>query len=1011
LKKKTIANKKAIIATPSAKRSKAGKSAADKTEINKTHAGSREKANQDRETELSPAEKKSFPIVGIGASAGGLEAIKELLSNMPRSINAAFIIVQHLTPTGKSITGSFLQKHTAMRVLEMENRLKVEPNTVYLNPPGKEVSIQNGVILLEQPREAHAARLPIDHFFRSLAADQGDRAICVVLSGIGSDGTLGLKEIKGAGGLTIAQVETQAKFESMQRSVIDTGLLGLVLPVESIAAELAKYTEHSYITKEGVAPVGKEYELALSKIFVMIRSKTGHDFSNYKTSTTRRRIERRMAVQQIDKINEYCAFLANNPEEVDALYKDMLIGVTNFFRNQEAFNILRQKIAPDILKTMNKEDVVRIWTPGCSTGEEAYSLAMLFLEAAEESNKRLSLQIFATDVDTESLNFARAAVYPKSISADVSASRLKRFFTKENDSYRIKNNVRESIVFAKQNVFKDPPFSRLDMVSCRNMLIYMEPELQNKIISMFHYTLKKDAVLFIGASESIGEHNELFQPLDGKWKIYKRVGQEKEKATRRAILPFLSDDDHAVPANFKVNVLCDDVKRVAEKAILNSYSPPCVLINERLEILYFHGLLGKYLSPPIGEARFNVLEMVKVDLRFKISLAIQKAIKTRRNVTEQGVLMSDDGSARVLDLAVHPLNKRQTGNDGLYMVIFKEKRFQGKILALKKKRWEGSNIDPRVTTLEQELKIAKEYLQSVTEELETSNEELQSTNEEMQSANEELETSKEELQSSNEELAVTNSELLRKVDQLSQVNNDLNNLLASTEIATIFLDGDLCVTRFTPSVVDIFNLKKGDIGRPISDITFNLVYDALYEDAFHTLKTLEKKRKAVRTKQGRWMDVRIIPYRTTDHVIDGLVITFMDITEMKNTEIALLEKEKNTQTILSIANDGIFQMDKLGKITSSNKIFSEMIGYAEKDLIGRRIVDFVAVRDSEIKNDTLEKLLSGEPVKRIIPFVHKDEHKIRAFLMSGSIIVNGEVSRIIGIVRDVIERATDKEIQ
>jgi len=1018
LKKKTISNKKAIIATHSAKRSKAGKLAAEKTGINKTYAGARDKATQDRETAQSLAEKKSFPIVGIGASAGGLEAQEKLFSNIPRSINAAFIIVQHQAPTCKGMMTSFLQKHTAMRVLEIEDRLKVEPNTVYINPPGKEVSIRDGVILLEQPRETHVARLPIDHFFRSLAADQGDRAICVVLSGTGSDGALGLKEVKGAGGLTIAQVETQAKYESMPRSAIDTGLVDFVLPVENIAAELAKYTEHPYITKPGVATVGNDYELALRKILVMIRSKTGHDFSDYKTSTTRRRIERRMAVQQIGQINEYCAFLANNPEEVDALYKDMLIGVTNFFRNQKAFNVLKKEIAPDILEKKNKEDVVRIWTPGCSTGEEAYSLAMIFLEAIERSNKRLSLQIFATDIDTESLKFARAAVYPQSISADVSAGRLKKFFTKEDDSYRIKKNVRESIIFARQNVFKDPPFSRLDMVSCRNMLIYMEPELQKKIISVFHYTLKKDAILFLGASESIGGHNELFQPLDAKWKIYKRAGQEGGMPASQKVVHFMSNDAQAAPSSFKLNINSEDINRVAEKAILNRYSPPCVLVNQRLEILYFHGLLEKFLSPPIGEARFNMLEMVKVNLRFKISLAIQKAIKTRKNVTERGILMSDDSGSRLLDLEVRPLNKQRPGQDGLYMVIFKEKQSQGKIPPMEKKKRNVSNIDPRITTLEQELKVTKEFLQSINEELETSNEELkssneelQSTNEEMQSANEELETSKEELQSTNEELATVNSELQSKVDQLSQVNNDLNNLLASTEIATIFLDTDLCVTRFTPSVMGIFNLRKGDIGRPISDITFSLDYDALYENASHTLKTLEKKRKAVQTKHGRWMDVRIIPYRTTDNVIDGLVITFMDITEMKNTEMALLEKEKNLQTILSISNDGIFQMDKDGRIISANKKFSKMTGYAEKDLVGRRMVDFVAVCDSGTKNNTLEKLLSGEPVKGIIPFVHKDEYEIRAFLMSGSIIVNGEVGRIIGVVRDVIEKAMDKKSQ
>ncbi len=896
-------------------------------------------------TKSKPKEPlKSFPIVGIGASAGGLEAIEGFFTHMPSDTNIAFIIIQHLAPKYKSIMGSLLGNYTKMKILEVKDGMKVEPTCVYLNPPNKDVAIMNSTLHLIELTESRATRLPIDYFFRSLAEDQGEKAIGVILSGTGTDGSLGIKAIKGEGGMTMVQEEKQAKYGGMPRSAIDTGLVDYILPVEKMPEELMKYVKHPYLTeaKKVIAP-GEQYRNYLEKIFMLIRTKTGHDFSDYKPNTTRRRIERRMAVHKINRIADYIRYIQQNPAEVETLYKDMLIGVTNFFRDPDAFCALKEKVITSILKNLKTDAPVRIWVPGCSTGEEAYSMAMLLEESMDEMKRHFKIQIFATDLDPDAIEHARTAAFPDSIAADVSPERLKRFFIREDHTFRVKKQIREMVVFAVQNLIKDPPFSKLDLVSCRNVLIYMNSALQKKIIALFHYTVNQNGFLFLGSSEGIGTYTDLFHCVDTRWKIFKRKGAVLEKTTDLARIPTIGTIDEIKKAEEKKLISAASMSELAERLILEQYAPPFVIMNEKYDILYFHGETDRYLSPPSGEANFGILKMARPDLRYKLGAAILKAARQKKTVVTEAVQLKQDGDLRSVNLTVMPV-PATTFAQGLMMVVFEEKTPFNKSVKKGTRVSRSVETDPRIKTLEQELQSTREYLQTTIEELETSNEELkstneelQSTNEELQSANEEMETSKEELQSTNEELETVNSELQHKVDELSRANNDLNNLLASTEIGTIFLDTKLCINRFTPSAAKVFNLIPTDIGRPISDITSNITDENFSKDAEEVLNTLNKREAEVKTREGAWYSMRMMPYRTVENVIDGVVITFTDITKIKLAAMHL----QRLATVVSDANDAVAVYDLDGRITAWNKAAERMYGYTESEALTMNYAEIV----------------------------------------------------------------------
>jgi two-component system CheB/CheR fusion protein len=905
----------------------------------------------------------SFPIVGIGSSAGGLEALEIFFSNVSPDTNMAFVIIQHLSPRHKSIMADLLMKYTRMKVLQIEDDQRIESNCVYLNPPDKNVVIQNRRLHLTEPTQTHGVNLPIDCFFRSLSEDQGEKAICIILSGTATDGTLGMKAIKGEGGMAMVQDPDSAKYAGMPNSAIATGLVDFILPLEKIPEELVRYVQHPYIeSPERIETARLQFRNYVQKILGLIRTSTGYDFSNYKQTTIRRRIERRMAVHQLDSIEKYETYIKRTPAEVDILFKDFLIGVTNFFRDAEAFEVLKAKVLPEMIKNRASETPLRIWIAGCATGEEAFSIAILFAEAMDELGQQLNVQIFASDIDNEALDFARMAAYPDSIAADVSSDRLHRFFIKEDNTYRIKKQIRDMIVFANQNLIKDPPFSRLDLVCCRNLLIYMEPVLQKKILPIFHYTLTPRGYLFLGTSESIGDFSHLFSPANPKWKIYRREEYVVDKIGDYPRTPFY--DVLPTPQGFEEKRVptVADIHNLAERIVLENYAPPCVLINEQYEILHFIGQTDRYLAPPTGKASFDVLKMAREGLRFKLSTALHDAVRQKTTILRKGLKIKHDNSFRTIDLVVRPLTE-SSFSQGFMLVMFEEKTPPEPV----KKRKTASKdvVDPYVLGLEKELQSTKEFLQSTNEELETSNEELKSTNEELQSVNEELqstneelETSKEELQSTNEELVTVNAELQKKVEELSEANNDINNLLASTEIGTIFLDLNLCIKRFTPPITKLLNLIQTDIGRPISDITTNIQRDILAERAKEVLDTLNRQEIEVQDKSGNWYSMRISPYRTLENVIDGVVLTFVDIGKLK--EINQLNR---LATVVRDSNDAVTVQDFKGNITAWNKGAEQMYGWSEAEALEMNIGELIPENKRDEAKTALEALKKGENIR------------------------------------------------
>jgi len=890
--------------------------------------------------------KKSFPIVGIGASAGGLAALEAFCDHLPPAPGMAIVIIQHLSPKHKSIMGEILQRHTSLPVTEVADGLEVAPNTVYFNVPNREVAIFNGKLHLMEPRTDQVVRLPIDYFFRSMAEDLGNRAICIVLSGTGSDGTLGVQAVKGAGGITMAQEESQAQYPFMPRSAILTGMVDHVLPTEEMGAELVRYAQHPYIAAPPRAtPAAKQFETFAEKILLLIRTTTRHDFSGYKQSSIRRRIERRMALHKLSRVGDYHRYLQENPPEVQALFRDLLIGVTSFFRDPEAFKILSDQVIPEIMAGKETGGAIRVWVPGCTSGEEAISLAILLAEARERLGKAVNIQVFATDIDSEAIARARQAEYPESIAADVSPERLKLFFTQKDHVYKLKQEIRDMLVFAVQNLISDPPFSKLDLISCRNLLIYMGAELQKKIIPVFHFMLNQGGNLFLGSSESIGGFADLFRPLDTKWKIYRRkdlaLGQRTDYPPRFAL-----EGQLAVPRLIRRPGQAETpVQDVLGKIILDRYAPPCVLINDDYDILHFQGATDRFLAPPVGEPSYNLLKMAREGLRYKLAPLLRQAVKEKTAVTCTGLHLPHPEGLQTVDLTVQPLEAAMGPN--LFLVVF-EDRTPPPATPRKKPRKPpaAEENDAHLQALEQELQASKEANQAIIEELEAANEELRSTseeiqssNEELQSTNEEMETSKEELQSLNEELMTVNAELQNKVEELSAINNDIDNLLAGTEVGTIFLDRQLSIKRFTPFMTRLFNLSPKDIDRSLTDITSRIKSDHLEPDVQEVLATLQTKEVEIETREGGWFTMRIMPYRTRENVIDGVVLTFTDITRLKHLGDQLQGALNYAQGIVETVREPLMVLNSDLKVQSANCSFYETFKTTPPETEGRLIYD------------------------------------------------------------------------
>ena len=838
-----------------------------------------------RQKNVSPP----FPIVGIGASAGGLEALTQFLAGVPAQSGMAFVIVQHLDPDRKGMLCELLQRATSMPVCQAVDRMLIKANCVYVIPPNQELTIQHGRLHLQPPQAPHGLRLPIDRLFISLAEERRDKAIGVVLSGMGSDGTEGLRAIAQQGGLTLAQPLASAGFDAMPNSVIEAGLVDIIALPQDMSRRILDALAGPPGTNDAEPP---EHQSAFATICRLLRSHTRHDFSLYKKNTVYRRIERRMGVHHLASIADYARFLEDNPQEVELLFKELLIGVTSFFRDPAIWEQLQQKIIPEIIRQSKQGDIVRAWVAGCSTGEEAYSLAIVFKEALATCQPRteISLQIFATDLDPDAIAKARQGLFPASIGEQVSAERLARFFRVEGPNYRIAQDIREMLVFAPQNVTMDPPFTKLDILTCRNLLIYLGPALQKRLLPLFHFSLKPGGVMFLGSAESIAGFEEFFTPIDSKSRLYRR-----EQAPMSTLnVDFPTSQNLTTPTTPtgtpSLPMQTTSLQTFADQLLLQKFSPAAVLTNADGDILFINGRTGKYLEPAAGKANWNIHAMAREGLRQELLIALPQALRTGEAVNVSNLTVGSGDAVQQIDLTVEPVSQ-PAAFKGMVLVVFREVTRAAATLAPVTGKT-GTNA--RIVELEHALHLATTEIQSIRdkmlfshEELRASNEELQSTNEELQSTNEELTTSKEEMQSLNEELQTVNVELQSKVDELSATNNDMNNLLNSTDIATVFLDGQLRVRRFTKQATKIFKLIPADAGRPLTDIVNELNYPELGHDAEEVLRRLVFSEKEVAGLDGRWYIVRIMPYRTLENVIDGVVITLIDISQAKQLEAEL----------------------------------------------------------------------------------------------------------------------------
>jgi len=863
---------------------------------------------------------KPFPIVGIGASAGGVEALEYLFNAMPPDPGVAFVIITHVAPQRESLLPEILARDTRMPVLIAERDQEVHPNHVYVAPAGAVLDIRKGRLGVRAGTE-HRERTPIDTFFAALAEDQGEYAIGIVLSGAGSDGTLGIKAIKEHGGLTLAQAADHSgpRHASMPESAIASGLVDLAVPVETMPEQLAAYLRSfDILDKEVDKEAGAE--TSRKAICEILLDHTGHDFSGYKTRTFYRRIERRMQILQIPSLPAYVDRLREDPGEVNTLFRDLLIGVTNFFRDTKAFEALQQLVMPRLFEGKGPSDTIRVWVPGCATGEEVYSLAILLREQAEQSRSRAKIQVFATDIDEAALAVARAGRYPDTLLQGVSKDRLERFFTSEGTSYVVNKSIRDVCVFSSHSVLRDPPFSRMDLISCRNLLIYLNSELQTHVIPILHYALKPNGFLFLGTSENVTQHGDLFSSIDKKSRIFQRRGDD-------AAMPH-------VPALFRRPAVAGgglaeskeptgrSVRQSMEARVLEHYSPAHVVVSREGDVINYSGGTGKYLEAPAGRPSRALMAVARKGLRQPLRSALQEAVESQRTAVRDNVELESAGKSERVRITVEPL--RGDGNESLYLVVFGDLRLRALEERPARPR-KGKARDGNLEQLERELRETRERLQSMAEEYETaieelksSNEEMVSVNEELQSTNEELETSKEELQAVNEELQTVNHELTVKIDELDRANSDLKNLYESTDIATVFLDRELIVRSFTPAVTRIFNLIPGDRGRPLTDIFHHLDYAELPQDIQQIFGVRQPFERRVNRRDGAaHYIVRALPYWTGSGKVEGAVLTFSDVTGLAQAEeqqrvlvAELNHRVKNMLTVIaSIATQTLKRSD------------------------------------------------------------------------------------------------------
>ena len=883
---------------------------------------------------VSTESSVNFPIVGIGASAGGLAAFEAFFSGMHGDVNPgmAFVLVQHLSPDHKSMLAELIRHYTGMEVFEVEDGMTVKPNRVYIIPPNRDMVYINGTLQLFEPTTPRGQRLPVDILFRSLAHDLRERAIGIVLSGTGSDGTLGVRAIKGESGMVMVENPDSAEYDGMPRSVIATGLADYELPPSEMPARLADYAAHAFC-KLPLSAAAPNRENALNKIFSLLRAQTGHNFSQYKQGTIHRRIERRMAVHQLESIDVYVKFLQQTPREVEALFRDLLIGVTNFFRDPAAFEALEEFVIPKLFAGKPADSTIRVWSAGCSTGEEAYSVAMLLREQMDTLKQSFKVQIFATDVDSRAIAAARSGVYPANIAADIAPERLARFFTAELDgsAYRIHKGIRDMLVFSEHDVIKDPPFSKLDLICCRNLMIYLDHDLQNKLLGLFHYALNPGGRLFLGTSETVGESVNLFAARDVKAQLYQRKDE------------FQSVQQSIIPVRLRPSVIVPEALIQARR---NAAPPLKLPVREPVVVQPRAAAVRAIVQSPALFVKKGVpFNTVNLTIPGTAELPeVPPYLVKPDDASAPGPAATPEGQASAPDTIAFSIYSADGGFD----------RF---------------TTDARITALEHELQAKDELLQISNEEFKSTNEEMQSVNEELQSTNEELETSKEELQSVNEELNTVNAELQNNITNLSRANNDMNNLMGGTGIGSVFVDHQLRLLRFTPAATMVINLIPGDVGRPLAPTVLNLTsYDTLVADVQLVLKTLIPKEVEVQNTEGRWYAMRIIPYRTLDNVIEGAAITFSDITEMVKVRDEL--KKANNLLRLAVvvrdAHDAITVQELDGRILAWNPGAVRMYGWSEAEALAMNVRDLIP---AELREQALNRIHQLSQAEILEPYL------------------------------------------
>ncbi|MBD3194423.1 MAG: hypothetical protein GF317_05160 [Candidatus Lokiarchaeota archaeon] len=854
-------------------------------------------------------EHLNFPIIGIGASAGGLAEFEKFFKNSPKNIGMAFIIIQHLDPDHESNLVSILKKYTILSISEAEDDMNVKKDHVYVIPPNRKLSIKNRIIEIEEFAEPRGKRFPIDYLFRSLADDLKEKSIGIILSGTGTDGTSGLRSIKGVGGMAMVQDPNTTEYSGMPFSAINKASIDYIVPTEEMPAKLKQYIEFLYGKLKNKDKISTQQIITtLDEVYDIIRSQTGHEFSVYKNTTILRRIEKRMSINQINDLDDYLQFLRANRDEIDKLYHDLLIGVTSFFRDKGSFDALEEKVIRPLIKLHEKRGSIRVWVPGCSTGEEAYSIAILLYDNMEKMNKRLELQIFATDIDDHAIEVARKGVFKHNIVIDVPDNLLATYFHKKNDDYCVTKRIRNSVVFAVQNVLSDPPFSNIDLISCRNLLIYLQSDIQEKLFNLFKYSLKSGGFLFLGNSESLGNDNILFEAFDRKNKIFQATHAEYSyMGGFGSVFPPLFDvakkDSHSQIITDRTTSL--DYGKIMRDALFETFTHPTLLVNSNYDIIYIHGNTSKYLEHSSGKPSLNLKKVIRDKIRTEVVATLRKVEQTKQKTEFRNIRFQYNDYVVIFNLNIRPVSN-DNGKEDLYLIVFEEKKsdfnedFNEFSLSHPEKKIEDFN-QVRLQQLEDELESTKSQLKTTIGELEATNQELKSTNEEYLSANEELkstneeiQTSKEELQSVNEELITVNNELNSKIEELSNTNDDLNNLISSTEIGTLFLDKELNIRRFTESLKNLFRFRDSDEGRQLNDISSNLKKINIIRNARKVLEKLNPIECDVETedeKREKWYRMKIVPYMTEENVIDGVVLTFMDITERKKAEKRLKKSE------------------------------------------------------------------------------------------------------------------------